>query len=264
MKSNKVIGFPLTHTQSPLLHQFVYQNLNLNAEFKVCSHQNLDSLIQEIKNDATELVAVTMPFKEKILNYVDFFSEEVKQLKSANTLIQKNGKFYAYNTDINGIEFALSAISLSKKNILIIGAGGAAKAAGYVFQKNNSHLYWLNRTKETASVCAKNFCGEIVCETNLHSIHFDMIVNTTPLGMYPDIFSSPLPADFFKSHHIVFDFVYRPLKTKFLSDAEKGGAKIISGVEMFIGQGLKQIELWINQHVQIDIISLRKKILAAQ
>jgi shikimate dehydrogenase len=261
-KLNMVIGHPLSHTQSPTLHNAIYQHIQVDAILLAFPHTKLSSLIQSIKTLAVELVAVTMPFKEKIIKYLDYCSPEVENLKAANTLIQRDNKLYGYNTDVDGVAYALRDIHLNNKNILIIGAGGAARAAAFFLKNQQANLYWLNRTEKNAVNIAKFFGGEVIDDRLLSQLHIDIIINTTPLGMYPDIDTSPLNNDIFKSHQIVFDMIYNPLETRMLSQAKKQGAKIISGIDMFIGQGLRQIELWQNQSytTQVDINQIKQKI----
>ncbi len=107
---NLVIGYPLKHTQSPILHQEVYQQLHIHARMLAKSHPNLGTLIQTIKTLDVRLTAVTAPFKEQVLHYLDDYSPEVQALKAANTIIQRNGLLYGYNTDVDGIIFALRDI----------------------------------------------------------------------------------------------------------------------------------------------------------
>ena len=245
---NIVIGYPLNHTYTPALHNMIYQSLNLNAVLLAFSNPQLESLIKILQVLNIKLTAVTMPFKEKILDYIDTFSPEVEKLQSVNTVIQDSQyKLHGYNTDINGIRYALKNKNFKHQKILILGAGGAARAAGYYAQQQQAELYWHNRTLKKACSLANIFGGEVL---NAHQFnHFDsnqfnLIINTTSLGMYPDIDHSAVSDHFFKPHHLVMDMVYNPYHTKFLQQALKNQAQIISGREMFIGQGIRQIELW--------------------
>lgn len=255
---NRVIGYPLDHTQSPLLHNTVYHLLNCNTVMLAHATKCLSSTMQALKTLSTGLIAVTMPFKEDILLYLDHMSEAVKELKAANTVICRNGKLYGFNTDIDGIAYALRHVCLSNKNVLIIGAGGASHAAAYYLKKNAANLLWLNRTPSHALSSIKIFGGSLVDINHIKSLPIDVIINTTPLGMFPHINNSPLPHYPFRSDQIIFDMVYNPIDTLLLKNAKSHGATCISGLDMFIGQGLKQIELWLNKSIitskMIDLI----------
>ncbi len=241
-----VIGYPLSQTCSPLLHNRVYEALNLDAVLLAFAHERVEPLMQAIKLLSVELTAVTMPFKEKIVNYLDYCSPEVKALKVANTIIQRKGKLWGYNTDIDGIAHALRNTPVSGKQVLIIGAGGAARAVGYFLKINKARLFWVNRTKKKALRLAQIFGGHVVDVTQLRDLHIDIIVNATPV--------SPLPNYRFNTKQTVFDLVYNPINTKLLKQAHKQGAKIISGLEMFISQGIRQIELWTGKTIHDKLI----------
>lgn len=240
---NLVIGFPLSHSQSPLLHNTVYQHAGINSVMLAKPHAELKALIQAIKTLLVELTAVTMPFKDEIFPYLDECSSEVKILKTANTIIQRNGKLHGYNTDIDGIAFAFSNIALSGKQVLVIGAGGAARAMGYFLKINKTKIIWMNRDAKKAESLAEEFGGDVIVYDKLNKISPDIIINTTPVGLYPQVEESPLPHFIFHEKQIVFDMIYNPVLTKLLKQAQQNHAKIISGLDMFIGQGLKQIEL---------------------
>jgi shikimate dehydrogenase len=249
---NLVIGYPLEHTQSPLLHNIVYQILGCNAVMVAQPTHDLRSMMLAIKALSVGLVAVTMPFKEEILPYLDETSPEVENLKAANTVICRDGKLCGYNTDIHGIQFALRDQMISHKNILIIGAGGAARAIAYFLRNNQGNLFWLNRTYLHALSMTKEFGGNMINPNDMHHLPIDIIVNATPLGMFPHLNSfnhSPLSNYQFQTNQVVFDMVYNPIETLLIKRARSQGAKCISGLDMFIGQGLRQIELLLNTSI---------------
>ena len=122
-KLNLVIGHPLEQSKSPNLHQLIYQNLNINAVLLAKASEKLEALMSSIRTLNVELTAVTIPYKEKVIPYLDDIAPEVKASKACNTIIQRNGKLIGFNTDIDGINYAFRKTVLHQKNILIIGAG---------------------------------------------------------------------------------------------------------------------------------------------
>jgi shikimate dehydrogenase len=244
---NLVIGHPLMHSQSPLLHNMVYQALGCNAVLLACAYPNLSKTLETIKTLSVGYLAVTMPFKEEIVPYLDEMSPAVSQLQAANTVIVRDGKLEGYNTDVDGIAYALRKVSLANKNVLIIGAGGAARAMAYVAQAQQANLFWFNRTPERIVPLVAHFGGTCVTPAVLHEIPIDVIINTTPLGLFPEVDRTPLPDYIFRTEQAVFDMVYNPVETRLLQDAKAKGAVCISGLDMFIGQGLRQIELWLEK-----------------
>ncbi|MCP3680220.1 MAG: shikimate dehydrogenase [Gammaproteobacteria bacterium] len=263
---NMVIGYPLSHTQSPLLHGHLYQRLNLNAVLLAFSHETVEPLVQTIKTLAVGLTAVTLPFKAQIFPYLDDRSEAGQAMAAVNTVIYRNGKLHGHNTDVDGIAYALRTVELADKRVLIIGAGGAARAAGYLMQRQQAKIFWLNRTRERAEQLAAMFSGEVIDSHQIEQLPIDVIINTTSLGMSPNIEQSPLSDYSFNSQQVVFDMVYNPVDTRLLLSAQKSGAQTISGVEMFIGQGIRQIELWRDIAIEDEqlINEVRELLLAQQ
>lgn len=251
---NMVIGYPLEHSLSPILHNTVYQLLNLNSVMLAQPSQNLATTIEALKTLSIGYIAVTMPFKKDILAYLDVCSKEVENLNAVNTVVFKSGKLYGHNTDIDGIRYALRNTNISNKNILIIGAGGAAYAAAYYLKQNNANIHCWNRTHKHALQLTNMFGGKAINKNQLNDLHLDVIINTTPLGMFPSIAETSLPDYEFHSNQTVFDMVYNPIYTSMLIKAKAQNAICISGLDMFIGQGIKQIELWSNTTIDIENI----------
>ena len=139
---NMVIGNPIDHSRSPELHGLLYQILHCNAVMMAHASTDLESTMQALMTLSVRLIAVTMPYKKKIMAYLDEMSDDVKALQSANTVIVRDQKRVGYNTNVDGIAYALRDVSLENKNALILGAGGAASAAAYYCQKQNATLFY--------------------------------------------------------------------------------------------------------------------------
>lgn len=263
---NLVIGHPLHHTQSPTLHNTIYELLNIDAVLLATECVDIKSIIQSIKTLGIGLTAVTMPFKEKILPFLDEYRTNIDDLNSVNTIIQYKDKLYGYNTDIDGIAYAFRNVIVEAKQVLIIGAGCAARAAACFFQKKKAHLLWFNRTQENALKMVKIYGGEVINDSYLKNNPVDIIINTTPLGMFPHIQDSPLPNHQFNQNQVIFDMVYNPLDTKLLQQARQYGAFTISGLDMLIGQGIRQIELWSGKGIFTEniVAQLKAKLISQQ
>src|SRR3989338_7496951 len=161
-KLNAVIGYPLVHTRSPRLHNPVYELLKLNAVLSPISDSNIKQLVAVIRTRPIHLTAVTMPHKQSIMPLLDSVDVAAKKVGAVNTVVNRGGKLYGYNTDVAGIEYALRGTPLKGRNVLLVGAGGAASAVAYVVKKKGGNLLYLNRTKERAEELRKKFWGEIV------------------------------------------------------------------------------------------------------
>lgn len=241
---NVVIGSPVKHSQSPALHQKLYEELGVNAVMLAVENPDLSSLFQSIRTLNIGLTAVTLPFKTQVLAQCDSLSEEVKALQAANTLIYKNGNIKAYNTDVDGIKASLSKLDLAARSILIVGAGGAARACAYALKDSQASLFWTNRTLEKAQDLAAQWGGQALTLTQVYEQDFDLIINTTPVGMSPAVENTPLPDYPFHPKLIVFDLIYTPSETRLLREAKAAGSQIINGSIMFHVQAVKQIQLW--------------------
>ena len=256
-----IIGYPLSHTLSPSMHNFIYQKLGIDVEYKKweISPNNLKSHIEKINNENFIGANITVPYKEKIVPLLDEIRNEAKFTGAVNTIVKNNNKLIGYNTDVYGIEQTLD-IKLKNdviNNAVIFGAGGAAKAALFVLlQRGLNNLTIVNRTKSNALKMISKFnnvnCDQTIITLNEKSqiksacLSADLIINTTILGMknsgYEDI--SPIDSTFIDSNSVIFDMVYNPTKTPLIKIALERNANIIEGLNMLVYQAIKSIELW--------------------
>ena len=221
-------------------------------EFIKCESEDIEFLVNEIKEKKYELISVTMPYKQTVMKHLDEIDIVAEKIGAVNTIINKNGKLSGYNTDVCGVEYALRGVEIKNKTVLLIGAGGVAQPVAYYINEFGGNLLIYNRNKERAEDLKKDFGGEVVEIEKLIDKDIDIIVNTTPIGMYPDIDNLPVNPSILSSKQVVFDVIYNPLKTKLLTEAEKLGAKTISGLDMFIAQGIRQDEIWLGREINAN------------
>ena len=248
-----VIGYPIKHSLSPIMHNAAFNHLNYDAiyvAFEVKKNELKDALIGA-KALGIRGLNVTIPHKESVIGYFKQ-SKEVEEIGAANTIDLKRG--ICYNTDVHGIIESLknADVKLRGLDVLIIGAGGAAKAAVYALKSNN--IYIVNRTKERGERLAKEFGCEFLEFGDVERYRFDLIINATPLGMkgFPD--KIPVPLSLLNNKPVVFDFVYNPVETKLIRVAKQKGCKVISGVDMLVFQGAKSFEIWTGIKPPIDVM----------
>ncbi len=257
MKKFAVIGSPIKHSKSPQLHEAGFIDLEIDATFEAVEVQPSD-LASWMKNQFPDYegVAVTIPHKEAIIPYIDQLAPAAKMIGAVNTLYRKDGLVIGTNTDCFG---ALKAIetecpSLKGKKVLILGAGGASRAVIFAMQTAEAKVSLWNRTSEKARSLADYFeVTHIESLANFSGQDFDIIINTTSVGLKS--WQSPLPEKFFHVSNIVFDVVYEPLETKFLSDAEAVGAVTITGDKMLVFQALEQFKLWHGVELEPEVMS---------
>ena len=196
-----------------------------------------------------------MPHKEKILPPLDDCESLAAAIGAVNTVVVRgNGKLYGTNTDYVGVLRALERrVRLAGSRVLIYGAGGAARAVACALSQAGSIVCVCARRMQKAKKLARAVGGDAVSRARIRKEFFDAIVNCTPVGMHPRTNESPLRANELNCR-LVFDTVYRPMKTKLLRLAEKRGIETVSGAEMFIAQGTAQWEIWTEKRAPVALM----------
>ncbi len=268
-----VIGHPIKHSHSPMMHNYAFNKVGLEyvyLPFDIAS-ANLKDALKGMVALGIAGFNVTVPHKERIVEYLDELSDSAKIVNAVNTVVNENGKLYGYNTDVNGIIKTLEEHSdkISEKTVSVIGAGGAARAVIYALINNFNvkKINIINRTIEKAESLKDYFSSKMLFEKikTYELIPPDvtgilakskLIVNASSIGMYPEEDDSPTTIpESFNSKQVVFDVVYNPRKTKLLSIAESKGATIVNGLNMFVEQGAKAFELWTNEKMPVEKIT---------
>ncbi|MCK4480881.1 MAG: shikimate dehydrogenase [Candidatus Lokiarchaeota archaeon] len=263
-----VIGYPIEHSMSPIMHNAVIRELKLNyiyLAFKV-SPNNLNLAVKGFRAFNIKGINVTLPFKQKIMNYLDDIDPIAQKIGAVNAIKNDNGNLSGRNTDAEAAKNALinAGYTTSGKNLLILGAGGAARALTYILAEDINKIIIANRTEKRAIKLAKelkkNFSIKVEGKRNSISVlkeeskKADILINTTPIGMYPSVEKSPIPAEFLHKDLIVYDIVYNPLETKLMKDATKIGCNTIGGLDMLVNQGALAFEWWTNKKPNIDLM----------
>lgn len=263
-----VIGYPIEHSMSPIMHNAVIRELKLNyiyLAFKI-SPNNLNLAVKGFRAFNIKGINVTLPFKQKIMNYLDDIDPIAQKIGAVNAIKNDNGNLSGRNTDAEAAKNALinAGYTTSGKNLLILGAGGAARALTYILAEDINKIIIANRTEKRAIKLAKelkkNFSIKVEGKRNSISVlkeeskKADILINTTPIGMYPSVEKSPIPAEFLHKDLIVYDIVYNPLETKLMKDATKIGCNTIGGLDMLVNQGALAFEWWTNKKPNIDLM----------
>ncbi|MGH9680729.1 MAG: shikimate dehydrogenase, partial [Candidatus Acidiferrales bacterium] len=239
-----VIGDPIGHSLSPLLHNTAYRARKYDAVFVPFLVHDLRDFLSCIKTFGLAGFAVTIPHKEKIIRHLDDCDPLAERIGAVNTVVVRGaGRLYGYNTDYVGVLRSLeSRMRLAGSRVLLFGAGGAARAAAFALAQAGSIVCIASRRPERARILARTAGVQVVDRADLRREYFDAIVNCTPVGMHP---RGGLPLEGAELHcQVVMDMVYRPRETEFLRMARKKGIETISGVEMFLAQGMAQHEIW--------------------
>jgi 3-dehydroquinate dehydratase / shikimate dehydrogenase len=243
-----VIGNPIGHSLSPLMHNTGYVAAKKDAVFVPFLVERLEDFLQAIPEFGIQGFGVTLPHKERVFRRLGACEPLAEKIGAVNTVtVRRDGSLYGSNTDYLGVLLALERkISLQGRRILIFGAGGAARAAAFAVASAGAEVFVCARRENAARGLAKAVNGEVVKRQTLRRQKFHVIVNATPLGMHPHLGISPLTASELNCS-VVFDLIYRPMQTKLLDIAAARGLRTISGVEMFVAQGIAQWEWWMKE-----------------
>lgn len=265
-----LIGYPIKQSFSPFIFNVAAELTGtkiIYLPFEVHS-SNLKNAVKGAVALGLKGFNVTVPHKVKVVDYVNKLSEEAAVIGSVNTVVNELGKLIGYNTDVNGILDSLTPYKsrISGSEVCIIGAGGSARAIIYTLIRNfkPQKIYLVNRTEQHAETLKQHFKSKMkfdgivtkeLQQPDLISVlnNCSLIVNSTPVGMYPTIDDSVLSvADVFVKDQIVFDLIYNPVKTKFLQLADSKNAITINGLSMLVQQAAKSFTLWTGNEFPIE------------
>jgi len=256
-----VIGDPIGHSLSPLLHNTAFRARKFDAVFVPFLVRQLREFLAAMQGFGVAGFSVTIPHKEAILRFLDDCDPLAAQIGAVNTVVVRGGgRLYGYNTDYVGVLRSLERrMRLAGSRVLLFGAGGAARAAAFALAQAGSNVCLCARRAERARALARAVGGQAVARAGLAHEFFDAIVNCTPVGMHPRG-GSPLSSAELNCR-IVMDMVYRPRETELLRLARRKGIEVISGVEMFLAQGFAQYEIWTGERAPEG--SMRRAVVSA-
>ncbi len=250
-----LIGNPVEHSWSNVMHNAAFDKMNINAVYLKFKVDKLKEFIEYFRSLNILGFSVTIPHKIEVMKYLDYIDKKAKEIGAVNTVVVKNRKLIGYNTDSDGAMKALkNKTELEGKKVVVLGAGGSARAIAYGLREDNAKVTILNRTTNNAKSMADDFDCNYGSLNDLKHIDYDILINATPVGMYPDVNKSPISLNFIKKNTVVFDIVFNPYKTKLLKDAEKNGCAIIPGIEMLINGNILQFKLWTGKDAPKQLI----------
>lgn len=273
-----LIGHPVSKSLSPYIHNSSFKANGIDARYLTfdVEEERLGDAVKGIKALGIEGFNVTIPHKINIIKYLDEVDDDAKLLGAVNTVKNVDGKLIGYNTDGEGFLKSLyeNGVDPVNKNVLIIGAGGAARAIALkLAQIGVSKIIILNRTKDRAKSLAQYISDKFpevfidtysLDESFLHRDNriindMDLVINCTSIGMYPEDNEEPIDPLIFNSSATIVDIVYKPLLTNFLQKAKKNGNNVIGGIHMLVNQAILSEEIWLNCKISLKIVEGIKK-----
>ena len=264
-----VIGDPIEHSLSPIIQNAAFEASKLDCTFLGFNVKpnGVENALNGMRSLGILGLNVTMPHKRAVMAFLDEIDQTGTLLNAVNTIQNKNGKLLGFNTDGIGALNALrnNGVDPKGKKIVLFGAGGAARAIAFALAEKAEELSILNRTMEPAVELANSLkqafsnskiivykFSELALKANAAAA--DLLINATSVGMHPDADQTLVEQQWLKSNSTIMDIVYNPIETKLSKNAKAAGAKVISGVEMLIGQGAASFEIWTGHQAPIPVM----------
>ncbi len=267
-----LIGYPVEHSLSPVMHNSAFQKLGLDYSYEAIpvEPQCLRAFVEEtLRKPKVRGANVTIPHKVEVIKFLDEVDSLAVEIGAVNTIVNDKGVLKGFNTDGIGALRALKEVygPLEGKKIVLLGSGGAARAIGYYLVREVKAMVILNRTESKALALANDLKRSIfrfpveILGAGLSEARLikelrdtDVVINTTPVGMYPNVKNSPIHKSHLNNKMMVFDIVYNPLRTKLIIEATNVGAKTLNGLSMFVYQGAEAFKLWTSRDAPIDLM----------
>lgn len=249
MKGYGLIGERLSHSISPKIHELILKEINIKGVYNIyeTNRDKLQETLLQLRNDNIKGVNITIPYKISVMEFLDDISKKALQIGSINTITFKGGILKGDNTDYKGFKQTLRSysIDMSNKAVLILGTGGAAAS---VFQcakdENSNNIKLASRSPLRLRDFWKKREAEIISYKEIENFKWDIIINCTPCGMYPDIDSSPISKDALKYCEAVVDLIYNPKETMLLRYSRELGIKGVNGLYMLVAQAIEAQKIW--------------------
>ncbi|MFW9940219.1 MAG: shikimate dehydrogenase [Candidatus Thorarchaeota archaeon] len=268
-----VIGHPIEHSMSPTMWNPALQDLELDYVYIAFDvhPDRLEKAINGIRSLGIKGINVTLPHKEEVIKYLDEVDPIALKIGAINTIKNEGGILKARNTDADGARKSLidRGVDIYGKNILIIGSGGVSRAIAYVLAEEANKIILTDIIEERARTVANEIRnnmkvdieGNLSNQDNLKEYikKVDILINATPIGMYPKVDETPISRKFLRDDLFIFDVIYNPLETRLMKEAVEIGCKTLGGLDMLVNQGILAFEWWLNKKPNKDL--MKKKII---
>jgi len=251
-----ILGRPVAHSLSPVMHNAAFRHLGINAVYVAFPVTDLDQAVSGLRGLGIGGVSVTIPFKEEIIPLLDELDPQASRIGAVNTVVNRDGRLYGYNTDWLGALHALKAkTGLKGEHVLILGAGGAARAIAFGILEEGGRVTLSDLDAPRAAALARDLKVEAIPLNALDQCPATILVNATPVGMEPKVDDIPIDPHLLGRYRLVMDIVYKPLETRLLREAQKRGCAAIDGLQMLIHQATAQFELWTGRPAPLAVMS---------
>lgn len=269
-----LIGNPVSHSIGPIIHNTLFKEMNFNSIYVPFKVDRVSDFIRDFRELDIKGYSVTIPHKEAVIPCLDVIDPIAKKIGAVNTIINRNGCLTGYNTDCRAAIDALKTVyretscpigspekttavnndCLKEKKVILLGAGGAARAIAFGLKEEGADITIVNRNHERAQSLAREVGCHSMSLDDLRVIDGDILVNATPVGMFPEVDKTPIVGKKLRPGTIVFDTIYNPAETKLMREAKAQGCKVIGGLPMFVYQAAAQFKLWTGEVPPLELI----------
>lgn len=252
-----VFGNPVGHSLSPIMHTAAFAATAFNGVYVAVPVPDIRPAVTGLRALGFRGASITLPHKESVMACLDEVEETARRIKAVNTIVNTDGRLQGYNTDVSGAIRALKEKTpLAGRAVAILGAGGAARAVAFGIVAEGGRVTIFNRAAGRGAKLADELQAEFRPLSDFKADPYEIMVNTTPLGMTPRADEMPVAVEKLRPGLVVMDIVYNPLKTRLLREAAGAGCTTIDGLSMFVHQGARQFELWTGMKAPVDIMRM--------
>jgi shikimate dehydrogenase len=250
-----VIGDPVSHSLSPAMHNAAFAHIGYNGAYLAFQVKEIKAAISGVRGLGIKGLSVTIPHKLSVMECLDHIDETASKIGAVNTVVNQDDKLSGFNTDCLGALHALlEKTPVKDKKILLVGAGGAARAIGFGILAEGGKPVVVNILEDEGKTLAKDLGVDYYHLSEFNQLEGEIVINATPVGMTPNIDAMPVDKADLNSDMVVMDIVYNPLKTRLLKEAEALGCRTVDGVSMFVYQGVAQFEMWTGEKAPVDLM----------
>ena len=250
-----IMGNPVSHSLSPAMHNAAFQAQGLNKVYVGFEVTDVARAMDGFRALGVGGVSVTMPHKQTVIAHLDAIDPLAQKIGAVNTLLIEGMHIHGYNTDWIGASQALEMIvDLSASTVLVLGAGGSARAIGFGLKEKGASVVLANRTLAKGKALARDLDCECYPLEEVKNLKVEALVNATSVGMEPNVDATLVPRKVLENVAAVMDIVYAPLETRLLREAKQVGCKTVDGTYMLLFQGVAQFELWTGNKAPVDVM----------
>lgn len=250
-----VFGDPVGHSLGPVMHNAAFRYAGVNGAYLAFRVKDIRAAVDAVRALGIRGVSVTIPHKVSVMDHLDEIAPMARKIGAVNTVINRDGRLAGYNSDSLGAVAALSEkVNLAEKTVAVLGAGGAARAVGFGVRAEGAAVTVVNRSVDRGETLARDIGAEFRPLKNFDPAAFQVLVNTTPLGMSPNFNDTPISADALTPGTLIMDTVYNPRETRLLWEAKQRSCVTIDGLAMFVYQGAFQFELWAGEKAPLPVM----------